>query len=152
MANANPTTGVRYGYISANSLDSEILDELQYGMQAVDAHFEELQTEIEEALSSVLSKYLYDKWEIEDVIDLAIEHVGNNWHEDEPVHEGEYEGVRYRTSWLGGALNVWIFDSPVTGHYAECSPCVPGAGNLDCPDLDGVVCYDVPKEWRNARS
>lgn len=150
MVNVNPTTGVRYGYISANSLDSEILEELIYGSQAVDVHWED-------AVRELTDNFTYGNLDdgedqcddFDDELDRRKEELANNWYDDEPIHEGEYEGVRYRTSWLGGALNVWIFDSPITGHYAECSPCVPGAGNLNCPDLDGVVCYDVPKEWRN---
>lgn len=67
---------------------------------------------------------------------------------EEPIVEFEYEGVHGRTSWLGGALNLWIFESPHTGLYEECSPCVPGAGNLDQPDPDGVLTYDVPADWR----
>lgn len=67
---------------------------------------------------------------------------------DEPIIEFEYKGVHGRTSWLGGALNLWIFESPHTGLYEECSPCVPGAGNLDQPDPGGVLAYDVPDDWR----
>ena len=145
MVNANPTTGVRYGYISANSLHPEVLDELLYGRQATDLSYENFKTEVYAAMRAGLDDWLSVR-AIDAAFDAAIEEAEFNC--DEPIHEGEYEGVRYRTSWLGGALNVWIFKSPVVGNYAECSPCVPGAGNLDCPDLDGVVCYDVPKEWR----
>ena len=147
MVNANPTTGIRYGYISANSLRPEVLYELLYGRQATDLSYENFKTEVYAAMRAGLDDWLSVR-AIDAAFDAAIEEAEFNC--DEPIHEGEYEGVRYRTSWLGGALNVWIFESPETGHYAECSPCVPGAGNLDYPDLDGVVCYDVPKEWRNA--
>ena len=67
---------------------------------------------------------------------------------EEPIIEFEYEGVKGRTSWLGGACNLWIFESPHTGLYQECSPCVPGAGNLDQPFEWGVLTYDVPADWR----
>lgn len=57
--------------------------------------------------------------------------------------------VHYRTSWLGGALHVWIFLSPFTTDKARrASPCVPNAGILD--KLDGsVTAYDVPADWRS---
>ncbi len=147
MVNANPTTGVRYGYISANSLHSELVDELMYGRQAVDVYYKEACAELEDAIYQAVSSFLSSR-QTQHLVDEALAMFEHEC--DEPIHEGEYEGVKYRTSWLGGALNVWIFESPVTGNYQECSPCVPGAGNLDCPDLDGVVCYDVPKEWRDA--
>ena len=67
---------------------------------------------------------------------------------EEPIIEFEYEGVKGRTSWLGGALNLWIFESPYTNTFALCSPCVPNVCNLDQPDPDGCVGYDVPPHWR----
>lgn len=149
MQNVNPTTGVRYGYISANSLHPDVLQQLQYGSRAVDVHYENFKTEIYAAMRAGLDDYLSVR-AIDAAYDVAIEEA--DFYDDEPVHEGEYEGVYYRTSWLGGALNVWIFESPVIGTYAKCSPCVPGAGNLDCPTEDGVVCYDVPEDWRDAQS
>lgn len=145
MVNANPTTGVRYGYISADSLDSEILDELLYGSQAVDVRYRDACEDLEASVRNATEDFL-SRSQQRALIDYALELFELEC--DEPIHEGEYQGVRYRTSWLGGALHVWVFESPVVGNYAECSPCVPGAGNLDCPDLEGVVCYDVPEDWR----
>lgn len=143
MVNTNPTTGVRYGYISANSLHPEVLDELQ--QRGVDICYQEACEELEAAIRMAVGDFL-SRRQAQELVDYALEMFEHEC--DEPIHEGVYGGITYRTSWLGGALNVWIFDSPVTGHYAECSPCVPGAGNLDCPDLDGVLCYDVPEDWR----
>lgn len=145
MVNANPTTGVRYGYISADSLHPEVLDELQ--QRGVNICYQEACEELEAAIRMAVGDF-FSRRETQALVDYALEIF--EYECDEPIHEGEYEGVHYRTSWLGGALHVWIFESPETGHYAECSPCVPGAGNLDCPDLNGVACYDVPKGWRNA--
>jgi hypothetical protein len=66
----------------------------------------------------------------------------------EPHIEGEAEGVKYSTSWLGGALNFFIFKSPfMTGAARRASPCVPNCGILDV--LDGeVTSYNVPPDWR----
>ena len=68
--------------------------------------------------------------------------------EDEPDVSGTYEEVSYATSYLGGVLNFWIFESPhITQAATSCGICVPGAGNLD--NLTGsVTCYDVPADWR----
>lgn len=67
---------------------------------------------------------------------------------DEPLIEGVRDGVTYSIDWLGGAPLLWVLESPHTGLYQLCSPCVPGAGNLDAPDAFGFTCYDVPNEWR----
>ena len=145
LANQNPETGIRYGIISANSLHPDVIDNLCYGAQATDVRYEEACADLEAAIRHAVSDFLSNR-QIQHLIAEAIEMFEHEC--DEPIHEGKYEGVEYRTTWLGGALHVWIFESPVVGNYQQCSPCVPGAGNLDCPDLDGVVCYDVPKEWR----
>lgn len=142
------SNGIHYGYIAADSLDPDLVCELQ--SRGRDVHYEEALDDLRHAIYNALaeagvpiggprSEVCY---EAERVFDLYWE--GS----DEPIHEGEMDGVKYRTSWLGGALHVWVFESPVTGNYQECSPCVPGAGNLDCPDPNGVLTYDVPPEWR----
>lgn len=146
-ANQNPKTGIRYGIISANNLHPDVIEELI--LFGSDVRWEEAVSELE-------CNYRYGNLDdgetecddIADEIERRIQEMADNWYDDEPIHEGKYEGVEYRTTWLGGALHVWIFESTVVGNYQQCSPCVPGAGNLDCPDLDGVVCYDIPKEWR----
>jgi hypothetical protein len=61
---------------------------------------------------------------------------------------GEIDGVSMMLAELGGALNIWVLKSPHTGLYSQCSPCIPGAGNLVSPNENGILCYDVPKEWR----
>lgn len=84
----------------------------------------------------------------EDYVDTRTEREAEYLSIDEPIIEGTYQGVSYQTSWLGGALNFWIFESPVVNRFDLCSPCVPGAGNLHCPNPDGHEAYDVPAEWR----
>ena len=147
MPNYNPDTGIPYGTIYLHHLDSDLAQELWY------THGEDIsyKNALEEFRSEVRAELLdsepdVDPDDIEDMIDSRCE-----WFEpqiDEPTIEGEYEGVRYMISWLGGAPLLWVFRSPFTGSYAQCSPCVPGAGDLEKPDEYGVVCYDVPRDWR----
>lgn len=76
--------------------------------------------------------------------------------EEEEI-EGDLDGVHYVTSWLGGALNFFILESPRTTLVRSlCSPCVPNAGDLDSGKAEfsvegdrGYLCYDVPAEWRD---
>lgn len=149
LPNRDQETGIRYGYIAADSLDQDVLHELMYGPQATDIHWEDARQEL---MASYIMGNIDDgadeEDDIEDEIERRLEELSNGWYDDEPIHEGELDGVQYRTSWLGGALHVWVFSSPRTAFFQECSPCVPGAGNLDCPDVDGVLTYDVPFEWR----
>ena len=68
---------------------------------------------------------------------------------DEPIIEGTYQGVFYRTSWLGGAQMFWCFRSLCVGHFELGSPCIPGAcdGGSPTPRADGFCGYAVPGNW-----
>jgi hypothetical protein len=57
---------------------------------------------------------------------------------------------------LGGAPLLWIEDSPITVHARPCSPCIPGAGDLNAlyceengPPGFGhyIQCYAIPECW-----
>ena len=149
--NVNPETCIRYGIISANNLHPEIVDEIQRTGRNV--LFEDGYKEMDAALRRALDGHM-PGWAVDDVAELAWQlYEGQEF--DEPVHEFKIECpgfgfVEGRTTWLGGALMVWIFKSPFTGAYEMCSPCVPGCGNLDAPwpGTNGEVCYDVPADWR----
>lgn len=181
MTNINPDTGIRYGYISAQSIHPDILyvvidvigEDLTYEDAEAEAEAnaiaerqadnieEEVRIAIAEAggftdreyedISEEWTSMAYERLGFdcrEDYVEKFVELSMDNFYCDEPIVEFEYEGVHGRTSWLGGACNLWIFMSPHTGLYQECSPCVPGAGNLDQPNPDGVLTYDVPADWR----
>lgn len=61
---------------------------------------------------------------------------------------GVKDEVSYIVTWLGGAMLINIVESPVTGTFEWCSPCVPNTADLDSPCEDGVLAYDVPSDWR----
>lgn len=150
--NVNLNTGIAYGYISGHSLNADLLQELQDAGE--DLHYKEALSEAikaherEEEEARIAHAERGDGGEFE-FDDFDPDEFSEDWEDSEPVHAGTLDGVNYQTSWLGGALNVWIFESP---HITECarraSPCVPGAGILDTLDGD-VQCYDVPEDWRH---
>lgn len=148
--NMNPVTGIRYGIIAANSLDPEIIDKIQ--RTGVDRYHEACIEELRDAVRHACKDYVRSS-EIEEVADLAVENM-DDFMDEEPTHSFEiecpgYGSVRGQTTWLGGALMVWIFKSPFQEACDLCSPCVPGCGNLDSRNPDGYQCYDVPNDWRN---
>jgi len=146
--NTNPETGIRYGIISSRSLNDDVVNEMyQVGK---DVHFTDAQEEITEGLERVLGDFMSDD-SIERVTKLAIEEMSNDFNDDEPVYEGTLDGVNFRTTWLGGALLVYIFESPITTYAKLCSPCVPNCGDLDNLEAmcdGGYECYGVPDSWR----
>lgn len=178
MTNRNPQTGIRYGVISGNSLDPDVLNELFYGSDAVNlsekeayeqakaefgAEFDDLMEQAEIAASEAdhrmsdrdkeefIAKWFEDNDHIDDreaFIDRAIEHASERWQIEEPTIEGEYEGVSYLISWLGGAPIVYATHGPMTYVRSLCSPCVPGAADLDSGfDPNGYLTYTVPQDW-----
>ena len=136
MSNYNPETGVRYGYISANSLDPEIVTDLLY-------NFGEDLT-YKEWCQGMAAEHEIENFDLFDELDID-----EHYECDEPIIAGEMDGVQYQSSWLGGALNFFIFFSPVQTECALCSPCVPGAGNLNTRGDYGNFAYDVPADWRS---
>lgn len=152
ITNINPETKIPYGYIAAAALDPEIVERLLFGAQARDLDFERYVDEVHEEVSIAaaengvsLDDPGYEDWCEREFERRAEDYVGP----DEVSVQGQYEGVTYATSWLGGALNFWIFESPFTTDKARrASPCVPGAAILDV--LDGSEFgYDVPVDWRD---
>lgn len=185
MSNINTETGIRFGVIAGNSLDPDLLDELLHGPGATDLSYQEayeeakkdaehefdaavgeaeiaanevdpnmpeedfqsfIDKEIEATLGTISrAQYVIDKLEeFSDICQI-----------DEPTIEGTYECVKYRISWLGGAPLLWVLEGPVGYCNQLCSPCVPGAGDLDSGFATGEVpndctvhtCYVLPQGW-----
>ena len=157
-ANVNPITGINYGIISGASLDSDIAQEIferAYWIVLDAAYKEALIQElknIDEDCEFDLSGDVSELEELANEHDLDLYQISDSLQIDEPEAEFEYDGAKIATSFLGGAMNVFVLESTSTGWYNQCSICVPNAGNLDepVPAYSGVECYDVPKDWRSA--
>lgn len=141
--NFHRETGIAFGYIAANELDSDLVDELIYGPQAKDLSY---QDQFNEFLDAARKDAEYSDLPFDAA---AAVHSFNDLYEPcEPIIAGELDGVKYCSSWLGGALHFWIFESPYAGLFQPCSPCVPGAADLGSPSKRGIEGYDVPIDWR----
>lgn len=138
MANYNPETGIRYGTIYLNSLDPEVAQILW--MNGTDLSYEAAVEEFKREFTGT-----YEGDDLEYDLDRALENFEP--YIDEPVIEGEYEGVKYRIDWLGGAPIVFCVYSPLVGRFRPTSPCVPGAVDLDNPDTGGIIGYAIPVGW-----
>jgi hypothetical protein len=156
MTNCNPDTGIRYGVIAMNSLDSDLAHELWYGPQATNASEEEAYAEAKRELEAEYDAALeeahiaaaevdynqdtdafVERWMDthgfgdcrEGYVDQKLQWV--EFQIDEPVISGTYQGVQYTISWLGGAPLLWVFEGPEGSANRLCSPCVPNAADLD---------------------
>ena len=139
--NFNENAGLPFTYFSCSNLDPELINELQ--MNGFDVHYEEALQEASYKAECDYEKGIYFSYD--EAYEEAVAEL-DDWYDDEPCHEGEHEGVRYLTTWLGGALLLCVMDSPLRGKFSECSPCLPGALDGDTPgDCEG---FDIPESWK----
>lgn len=153
--NKHPITGIAYGLIACQNLDDDVLHTLLYekgkDLSYEAACREETARQCDEfnAALDTVSQYTGSQHLVDDLRD-EFEPDLNNFEPqiEEPIIEGEYQGVHYHTTWLGGAQMLWVFESPHIEPCRPCSPCAPGAGDLDNPEPNGMLTYSVPPEWR----
>lgn len=155
ITNTNTSTGIPFGVIALNSLQDWLFEEI---MQLPNAS---LDASLADYARNVLAENGMDPEDVNALDDTAAR---DEAEEADPLYaerffdgcdmefdgaEGVIDGVTVCVSEMGGAYILFIMESPNVGRYSPCSPCVPGAGDLDSPDREhGIECYDVPAEWR----
>ncbi len=134
MPNFNSETGLPYGVVQGNNLQPDLLDELYFKALAI----EEERLIEEEAEAMIAAGKTFDSaWQDEFLEGCTI---------DEPSASFEYEGIHLQYSWLGGAPIVFSFNGPVQNVASYCSPCVPGAADLDSGEGE-IECHGFPPNW-----
>lgn len=134
MPNFNSETGLPYGVVQGNNLQPDLLDELYF--KALDICEENLLEE--ERITRAENGQCDDvDWQDEFLEGCTI---------DEPSASFEYDGIHLQYSWLGGAPIVFSFNGPVQKVQSYCSPCVPGAADLDSGEGE-IECHGFPKDW-----
>ena len=129
--NRHPETGVAYSiYHINNDLHPEVWDDIYAGTDLSYAEYEkEVRNEAALLLDDLQSDMGYalhaTVWE--DVVENFVEAASEQYQNDEPIYEGETDGIKWRTSWLGGAPHLIVLESPYYGVGRVCSPCVPNA-------------------------
>lgn len=131
QTNIDLATGIRYGVISQNSVMPEALDD--FYTQSKDLAWEQAQKELEE-------EYKDDPEKLEE----EIQKLGDFW--ETSANNLKYDKEGYV---LTGCLDndLFVIKSPFYTLAQYCSPCVPGAGNLDCPMEEGVKTYCLGHDW-----
>jgi len=132
LPNTNPETGIRYGVVKLDSLADWAFDEFFNNGRNVTA-------------DAALAEAVAEGLDPED--DEATQQFWDGYQGEEETYELETDGMRLMLSYLGGAPLVWVFQSPVTTEARLCSPCVPGAGDLDNQEPGAFTCYSLPIEW-----
>lgn len=145
QSNIDKATGIRYGVISSHSVPYEYQEdfEMDYGK----AHCQHCGNE---AIASADLPEEFEDAEWNHGMDYAcIECKRTFWSDeafsDEPLG-WSYEQEGYTlTNCLDS--DIFVIKSPYYTHAQFCSPCVPGAGNLDNAMPDGAKTYCLGHEW-----
>jgi hypothetical protein len=148
MSNVDKSNGIRYGVISQHSINLDCMDDVEYdygkptcpkcGNEVTDVmpdNWREI--ELESYTAHGCDDYVCVKCKI--LLDSG------DVFADEPLG-WSYDRDGYQlTDCLDS--DIFIIRSPYWTRAQYCSPCVPGAGNLDSPCEDGPKTYCLGHDW-----
>ena len=128
--NIDKATGLRYGVIGVNAIGS--------------AWYES-----SEAVYPAKATRVCEECEGEDE-DERCERCRSDWnderYEPEPIAH-KYDDGTTQMMQSDGSPYVWVTRSPYYMLARFCSPCMPGAGNIDEPEDEGVPTYCPGHDW-----
>jgi hypothetical protein len=130
--NFDPTTGISYGVISQRSLSPYVIDDIIN--DATDLYYEEakknFEDELKEAILEVLNNHIcYHDGDPEINVDDYIDDWNDSYQNDE--HKWFYEDAEYTLDFSNDLNAIYVCKSPFYTYCRGCSPCCPGAGDLD---------------------
>ncbi len=150
-SNVGPA-GIRYGAIHQNSLNGDSLAEIFDNGE--DLTFKQFQLDLKNKLRGVLDDYLSDmKWgektskldrAVDDAFDAIKDDVNEAYQPDNPAILYKRDGYTIQNAL---DTDLMILESPYYTFAQFCSPCLPGAGNLDCPVEGGAKTYCLGHDW-----
>ena len=147
--NRDAETGIRYGMISMNSLDHWSVSEIYENGE--DLGFAEMQSEVKGGLASAIEKAVEDYGSIdprkaEEIAQDILDNGDIEWGDAQEAGPFAWleDGYSVQTT---SDNNLWVFKSPYYTYAQFCSPCVPGAGNLDTFCADGPRAYCLGHDW-----
>lgn len=120
LANIDRATGIRYGVISQNSISPEVWGEFEAEYPDVE-HDDDCTNTDDESYCSCGDMQ---------------EPIGFKYERDGYVLTSGTDG-----------FGIFVLKAPHYTHAMFCSPCAPGAGNLDSPSDDGVKTYALGADF-----
>ena len=126
----NSQNGFRYGVISQHSISPDALDDIWRNGKDM-AWEAALEAEIEAAKERARQNAAGNAEDAEEIDEDQIsQDLADNWQSDNGLSDYLYERDGYKVT---GCLqnDLFVLQSPFYTYAQFCSPCVPGAGNLD---------------------
>lgn len=144
--NRDEETGIRYGMICQHSIEQEAINAIYENGE--DLGFAEMQQQAKDELARAIASALEPYGEVSDPDELAAEIIDNSVEWGDAQEAGPFawleDGYSVQTT---SDNNLWVFKSPYYTYAQFCSPCVPGAGNLDTFCADGPRTYCLGHDW-----
>ena len=146
-SNYDTKTGIHYGVISQHSVMAEALDDLEpdYGPPTCPKCGNEA-TNID-GYEEDFEEWERAKYDDEQYLCPGCKYVFGS----ESAYSEEPNGFTYEEDGyiLTNCLDsdIFVLKSPYYTFTQYCSPCVPGAGNLDTPIENGVKTYALGHDW-----
>lgn len=147
MANFDRETGIHYGAISQYSIMMEAMEDFEYIYDGPNCpkcgeDVESIPDNIED-----FEGYEEAEHEMAEYVCHKCKYVFGS----ESAYAEESSGFKYEQDGyiLTDLLDtdIFVLRSPYYTYTQFCSPCVPGAGNLDNPMPDGVKTYALGHDW-----
>ena len=128
MPNFDEKTGIRYGVISPHNISSYSLDEIY--QKGTDPYYESGKKELEEKIDS----FFQDVGNLSDEVKESLEdQIVTEWFEgyENPDGAMDYSDSEYDLHVSGDNFGIFVMRSPYYTYCRGCSPCAPGAGDLN---------------------
>jgi len=142
MPNYDEETGIRYGIISPHSISGFALDDVY--SNGIDPIYEAGKTELLKDIEAFCEDHNISFEDID--TDSFIDAYSNGYGE---CGDGQcdYSDNDYTLHVSGDNFGIYVIKSPYYTFCRGCSPCAPGAGDLDNPSDDGEKTYCLDKSW-----
>lgn len=135
MPNFDETTGIRYGVISPHSISPFALDDIY--QKGTDPHYEYGKTELLKDLKQFCEDHYLN---FDNINTDSFEDEYNESYSGNDDGQCDYSDKEYDLHVSGDNFGIFVMKSPYYTYCRNCSPCAPGAGNLDSP----MTSYDGP--------
>jgi hypothetical protein len=126
MPNHDEKTGISYGVISQHNISSESLNDLY--VNGTDPHLETAKSALLDDIKELCNNHGLEVDNIDTI--QFIDELYNNY---EPCGDGQidYSDKDYTLHVSGDNFGIFVIKSPYYTFCRKCSPCAPGAGDLD---------------------
>jgi hypothetical protein len=133
MANFDEKTGIRYGVISPYSISSNCDYDLYEGPNSTDPYYERMRTEISLSVDNLMTDtdYVVSDDLKEQIKDMILQEQSDDY--ENPDGQMDYSDSEYDLHVSGDNFGIFVMRSPYYTYCRNCSPCAPGAGDLNNP-------------------